>query len=245
MAAQKRGLHTLRRRRHTSNKFSFSQRRDLHIPESQSNKLLSAWSIPICEDEDSRSRDRFLEITIDRENHTPCIITSFSIGGESPTNHAKSHPIKFDRTVDASTFSSIATELNCKKESFNSLTRILTSLMDLFFNKDAFSLVVRISRNSRGKLAVARSDFTFDDAAIRSGNRQEDILAMRDVATEILEEVEAEKDGIVYIKWAISFLLGNTFSDSFVTRLKGEGDIGTLGKPPQSPSIILPTNMYL
>ena len=72
--------------------------------------------------------------------------------------------------------------------------------MDLFFNKDAFSLVVRISRNSRGKLAVARSDFTFDDAAIRSGNRQEDILAMRDVSTEIPEEVEAEKDGIVYIK---------------------------------------------
>ena len=74
------------------------------------------------------------------------------------------------------------------------------TLMDIFFNNDAFSLVVRVSRNSNGELAVARSDFTFDDAAMRSGKMHKDITTMRDVSTEVSEEVEAEKDGIVYIK---------------------------------------------
>jgi len=199
MAAQKRGLHTLRR----TNLFRSLQvphRRSLHIPESQSNRMLEDRSVKILEDENSKSRDYFLEVTIDRASHTPCIITSYSIGGESPSHHAKSHPFAFDGKTDASLFSSISEELGCKEESFESLTHILSSLIDIFVSKGAFSMTVRLSRNMKGELAVARSDFTFDDAAICSSKRHEDIKAMRDVSTENLTAVEAEKDGIVYIK---------------------------------------------
>ena len=152
------------------------------------------------EDEDSSSRDYFIEITFDREQYSPCIITSYSIGGESPINHAKSHSLPLDGNFDPETFTSITTELKCGKESSESLTRILSSLIDIFFDKEAFSLTVRLSRTSNGDLAIARSDFSFDDAAIRSGKRHEDIKAMREVTAEVPEEVEAEKDGIVYTK---------------------------------------------
>jgi len=43
----------------------------------------------------------------------------------------------------------------------------------IFFSKEAFSVTVKLSRNANGKIAVARSEFTFDDAAFCSGRRQE------------------------------------------------------------------------
>ena len=175
-------------------------RRNLHIQESQSNEMMAMQGISIREDENSRSRDYFLEVTIDRVNRLPCIITSFSIGGESPSNHAKSHTFGTDRLITAATFSSIAAGLNCGQESFPSLTQIISSLIDIFFTKEASSLLVRLSRNARGDLQVARSDFNFDDAAIRSGKRNADIQQMRDTETSISEEIEAERDGIVYIR---------------------------------------------
>lgn len=152
-----------------------------------------------------RSRDYFLTISVNRSSYSPCIVTSHSMGNENAQHHAKTHPLKMDKHVDASTFASIANELNCKREAFGSLTKILSSMMEVFFNKEAFSVSVRLSRDTQGQLAVARTSFTFDDAAFRSGKRHGDIQAMRDAKDEVPEETEAEKDGIVYIKSVYHF----------------------------------------
>ena len=162
--------------------------------------MLAAMDVPLTEGEDPQSKDYFLTVTVDRTRYTPCIITSFSIGGESSRHHVKTHSLGLDKHLDDAMFSSIATDLNCKRESFDSLTKILTAMIEIFFSKEGFSLTTRLSRNDQGTLAVARSSFTFDDAAFRSGQRQGDIQEMRDVKEEVPEEVEAEKDGIVYIK---------------------------------------------
>ena len=162
--------------------------------------MLAAMGVPLTESEDPRSKDYFLTVTVDRTRYTPCIITSFSIGGESSQHHAKTYPLGLGKHVDGAMFSSIATDLNCNRESFDSLTKILTAMIEIFFSKEGFALTTRVSRNDEGTFAVARSSFTFDDAAFRSGQRQEDIQEMRDVKEEVLEEVEAEKHGIVYIK---------------------------------------------
>ena len=228
IAAQKRGLYTSTRREPLGTS-QISQKRNLHISESQSHQMLKEKGVTISEDEDSRSRDYFLEVTIDRDSCSPCIITSYSIGGESPSNHAKLHTFGIDKRIDASTFSSIATELNCAKDSFGSLTQILSTLIHIFFNKEAFSLTARISRTTDGQLAVARSDFVFDDAAIRSCKRQTDLVGMRDIESEVPEEVEAEKDGIVYIKSVIYSIFSELLANEQINRLKGQGDIGTLG----------------
>ena len=194
-------MHTVRRLRpHTNSTCDPYGRRNVHINEDHSNRMLAATGVPLTKSEDPRSKDYFLTVTVDRTRYTPCIITSFSIGGESSQHHAKTYSLGLDKRLDGAMFSSIATDLNCQRESFDSLTKILTAMIEIFFSKEGFSLTTRLSRNDEGTLAVARSGFAFDDAAFRSGQRHGDIQEMRDVKDEVLEEAEAEKDGIVYIK---------------------------------------------
>ena len=162
--------------------------------------MLEKLGVPISKSEDPESRDYFLTLAVDRTNRAPCIVTSFSIGGESPQLHAKSYPLPMEKVVDDRTFSSIATDLKCGEESLKSLSLLISSLIDIFFDKEASSVSTRVSRDREGKLAVARAEFEFDDAAFRSGKRHADIQQMRDTSNEVPEEVEAEKDGIVYIK---------------------------------------------
>ena len=180
--------------------FASILQRCIHIPESQSFEMLEKIGVPISKSEDPESRDYFLTLAVDRTNCAPCIVTSFSIGGESPQLHAKSYRLPMDKVVDDSTFSSIATDLKCGEESLKSLSLLLSSLIDIFFDKEASSVSTRVSRDREGKLAIARAEFDFDDAAFRSGKRHADIQQMRDTRNEVPEEVEAEKDGIVYIK---------------------------------------------
>jgi succinyl-CoA synthetase alpha subunit len=51
-----------------------------------------------------------------------------------------------------------------------------------------------------GELKVVGACFGFDDAAYRSCGRQADLQQLRDVVAEDPAEIEAEKNGIVYIK---------------------------------------------
>lgn len=162
--------------------------------------MLEDLGVPISKFEDPESRDYFLTLTVDRTNYTSCIVTSFSIGGESPQLHAKTYPLALDKIEDDSMLSTLAADLDCKEESLDSLSLLLSSLIDIFFGKEATSLSTRISRNQQGELAVARAEFSFDDAAFRSGKRHADLQEMRDTSNEVPGELEAEKDGIVYIK---------------------------------------------
>ena len=162
--------------------------------------MLERHGIPISQSEDPESRDYFLTLNVDRTSYTPCIVTSYSIGGESPQLHAKTYPIGCDKALNNSTLSSIATDLSCKEASLESLSHLLSSLIDVFFGKEASSLSIRVSRNPQAELAVARAEFTFDDAAFRSSERNTDLQEMRETEGEVPEELEAEKDGIVYIK---------------------------------------------
>ena len=199
--AQRRNLHTLRRPLpEFKGALLHTQRRKIHIPESHSFQMLKDLGVSISEDHDPSSRDYFLTVTVDRTAYTPCIISSYLIGGESSQHHAKTYPLRLDKSINQATFSSIASDLNCGEESFESLTTILSAMFQIFFEKEASSLSVRISRNTPNQLSVARSTFSFDDAAYRSGKRHSDIQEVRDTSVEVPEEVEAEKDGIVYIK---------------------------------------------
>lgn len=162
--------------------------------------MLENLGVQISESEDPESRDYFLTLSVNRMKYTPCIVTSFSIGGESPQIHAKVYHLQMDKVVDDSTFSSIATDLKCREESLDSLSLLLSSLINIFFGKEASSLSTRISRNHKGALSVTRAEFDFDDAAFRSGKRHADLQEMRDTSHAVPEELEAETDGIVYIK---------------------------------------------
>lgn len=57
---------------------------------------------------------------------------------------------------------------------------------------------------SEESLQVSGAKFGFDDAAYRSSGRQQEVHSLRSDAEEVPEEVEAEKDGIVYVKCVLA-----------------------------------------
>ena len=81
-----------------------------------------------------------------------------------------------------------------------SLAALVQEIVSLFMTKEAFLLETNVSLAPNGNLEVRGARFGFDDAAYRSSKRQEDIHKLRNKAEEVPAEVEAEKDGIVYIK---------------------------------------------
>ncbi|RMJ21098.1 Succinyl-CoA [Aspergillus sp. HF37] len=90
------------------------------------------------------------------------------------------------------------------------MAHLIEVLWQTFTEKEAFSLETRVGSSSGGALEVRGARFGFDDAALKSSGRQESVHQLRDKESEVPEEVEAEKDGIVYVK------------------LDGAGKIGTL-----------------
>ena len=52
-----------------------------------------------------------------------------------------------------------------------------------------------------GSLDVSLAKFSFDDSALKSGNRQKDVHSRRDMSLVDSDEHSVEKDGIVYIKF--------------------------------------------
>ena len=162
--------------------------------------MLADTGVPIAEKSNSTRRNDWITITIDRSSCKPCIFTASSSGDASPHVHGKKHLIGLERYVGDSTLSSIASELQCKETSNDSLKAILSAMNTNFFEQEAFSLSVALSRDSLGQLAVLKSSLILDDAAFRSSKRHADIHALRDFESEVPEEVEAERHGIVYIK---------------------------------------------
>lgn len=86
------------------------------------------------------------------------------------------------------------------------LASLAQGLWKVFREKEAFSLEVKVHPFADGKLEVYDARFGFDDAAYRSAGRQEEVHKLRNKEEEVPEEVVAEKDGIVYVKY-VPFLV--------------------------------------
>jgi succinyl-CoA synthetase alpha subunit len=80
-----------------------------------------------------------------------------------------------------------------------SLLKLISGLFYIFIKKEAFLLETMFVERL-GDLKVVGAHFGFDDAAFRSTKRQSDVHALRAIGDEDPQELEAEKDGIVYIK---------------------------------------------
>ena len=81
------------------------------------------------------------------------------------------------------------------------LVALTQGLWKIFREKEAFSLEVKVHPSADGKLEIYDARFGFDDAAYRSAGRQEEVHKLRNKEEEVPEEVVAEKDGIVYVKY--------------------------------------------
>lgn len=210
-ASQRRGMHMMRRvrpavRSHVSN-FA-SQKRNLHIRENIAFDLLRERGINASE-YSGKGRKRILAVGIDRANMSPCIIASPATNDQDPHVEAKKFPFDYIKGFESSQIPVIAEHLQLGGTAKESLAKLINSLVGLYMQKEAFLLETHFVERL-GDLKVVGAHFGFDDAAFRSTKRQGDIHALRRVEDEDAQEIEAEKDGIVYIK------------------LAGDGNIGTL-----------------
>ncbi|KAI0136269.1 succinyl-CoA synthetase-like protein [Xylariales sp. AK1849] len=201
-AAQRRGMHTCARRPRGHGDLasapSRSQRRTIYLTQQTAFDLLRVRGMTVSETSTSAAQ-RLLAVSIDRTARSPCIVAS-------PTGDAKdSQVFDFDYnrgTADLS-IGGIATVLgldSSSTEALGKLSQVITELVNLFLEHEAFLLETRIVETAEGGIAISSAHFGFDDAAYRSCKRQGDIHALRDPSTEDPHEVGVEKDGIVYIK---------------------------------------------
>ncbi|KAJ5291288.1 hypothetical protein N7478_000539 [Penicillium angulare] len=220
---QKRGLHTMRRVSPMSK--PAQQKRSLYIKQSQAFDILKAKSIPIVEQ--NSPSDVFISISVDRTALSPCIVASTST--ELDPAHSRKFPFSYrENGFENSTLTSdVALHVGIPSSAHASLKNLVQSLWEIFKEKEAFVLETRVGV-SGGSLEVHGARFGFDDAAFRSSGRQQEIHALRNTAEEAPEEVEAEKDGIVYVKCVSSFNPSEFVTMLIVDRLQGEGSIGTL-----------------
>lgn len=163
-----------------------------------------------------------------------------SPGTEFEPARSRKFPFSYnlDNFENDSVILEVASHLCLPASAQDKLACLVQALWEIFREKEAFVLETRIGLSSEGHLEVHGAHFGFDDAAYRSSGRQEEIHSLRNKAEEVPEEVEAEKDGIVYITYDhntprhLRIVL-------IISRLQGKGSIGTLGMYRVPPSSLL------
>ncbi|KAI1415665.1 succinyl-CoA synthetase-like protein [Hypoxylon sp. FL1857] len=214
--SQRRDMHTAARRpiptQQAPHQRLWSQKRSIYLTQNAAFDLLRQRGIPITE-KLNPGRQKLLAVTVNRSTRSPCIVAS-------PTSDS-SQVAKFDFPYGASgaqdiPTSAVAQHLDLSPSSIASLEKLLTKLVAIFAEKEAFLLETRIVENNvptnpnsnlntnadTSTISLTSAHLGFDDAAFRSCGRQADIQAQRDLSAEDAAEVSVEKDGIVYIKLA-------------------------------------------
>ena len=177
----------------------------------------------------STPEDLFLAVAIDRSKSSPCIIASPTTSGEDQRSQARTFLFDYRIGFEKNVVPAIAEHMNLRPNSVTALSTLIETLLQIFHSKEASLLETRIGLDDEGSLQVRGAEFGFDDAAFRS-NRQLDVQKLRDVQDEVPEEVEAEKDGIVYIKFVSVSSSSGKQTRLTGDRFPGEGNIGTLGQ---------------
>ncbi|KIW67498.1 hypothetical protein PV04_06742 [Phialophora macrospora] len=211
-ASQRRGFHTMRTRsRPQARKASPSQKRTLYVKASQAFDMLKERGIPTV-DIPTGLPEKFVAISIDRESRQPCIIASPTTYPEEAFAKSRKFPFAYgsDEAVSDSMLETVSAHLGVSGPGQHALRRLIAELVDIFMSKEAFVVQTQIVIDDKGGLQVQKAKFGFDDAAFRSSGRQAEVHALRDIKSEVREEVEAEKEGMIYVK------------------LAGEGTLGTI-----------------
>lgn len=211
--SQRRGYHTMRQspRTSTPKTYTLEQRRTLYIKQRQAYDMLNERGITTA-DPPTIKDEKFVAISIDRETRQPCIIASPSTDPQYAFQQSKKFPFAYgsNDATSEDLLAAVSTHLQLSDNGKRSLQKLIAELVEIFMSKEAFVVQTKFALGDNGELQVQGAKFGFDDAAFRSSGRQAEVHALRDVESEVREDVEAEKEGMIYV------------------RLEGEGTIGTI-----------------
>ncbi|CAG8427292.1 unnamed protein product [Penicillium salamii] len=198
LQSSKRSFHTMRRVPPFSRQTP-GQKRSLYIKQFQAFDILEQKGISVSTS--ASSSDVSVSITVDRTALSPCIIAAPT--ANSNTDASQKFPFPYTQAAfdETSVITAVASHLGLPTSSHRQLATFVQSLWEIYKEKEAFVLETQAGITAAGSFEVHGARFGFDDAAFRSSGRQEDIHNLRNIAEEVPEEVEAEKDGIVYVKY--------------------------------------------
>lgn len=206
MLEHRRQFHTFRRSfiRDAYHPSSAKQQiRHLTIPPEQCLDILREKGIP-CAPYQGKAPLRYLAISIDRNTRTPCILAS-----PDPHNHFPLHTIPFPYPLPEKLeplVRSLLPEI-CKRIALphsgpikKVLFPLLANMIQMFCDHEGvlFTTLVHYDNTQRG-MKVGSAQFHFDDAA--SFRREAELQSLRDTSLYSPEELEAEKSGLIYIKF--------------------------------------------
>lgn len=179
------------------------QRRALHISVGQATDLLRDSGVTVSPDLDP-SNAHYLAITVDRSARSPCILASPTADPAHLHQRTRRFPFDYRTGPSQALIEQVLQHLQldaAPPTAKAAAAQLLDTLWTLFHTREAVSLSVHVAvAADADALHVASPDFSFDDAAFRSAKRQAELHALRDTSIEDPVEVEAEKDGIVYVR---------------------------------------------
>lgn len=205
-ANQHRSLHTLRRVRPVYRPASKStQKRRLHVEGQKAVDVLSSeLKIPITKDTPQATDSHYLCITVDRSERQPCIIASPTTDPSQVYLRMKRFPYDHQSGPTSSDIESAVQHMQldaAPPAARAQAAQLITHLTTFYKAKEAITISTSVIITPSGSLSLSNPTLQFDDSAFKS-NRQPDIRALRDTASEVPVELEAEKSGIVFVKLA-------------------------------------------
>ena len=213
---QKRGYHTLRRSpamARTSRPAAASahqqQKRNLFIGSELTLVPLYPYlskieGISMSLDEAPKD-GYYLGVIVDRTERTPCLVSAPTADEASIDQRVKRFPYDWREGPSESLINQAIEYMQMGSAPASAkaqASQLITSLAKMYREKEAIILSGCVSIGGSGNLKLHQPSITlmFDDAAYRSSKRQEDVHRLRQKDQEDQDEIDAEKDGIVYIR---------------------------------------------
>jgi succinyl-CoA synthetase alpha subunit len=209
-AQQKRGYHTSARRplaeMQRRARQDTQQKRNLILKPNQAPAVLEPYLSPIeglsiTQDEAPKTGSSYLSVTIDRTARQPALATAPTSDPSQLRHRVQLFPYSY---LDGPSKETIRAALAHAQLDAAPPAALLTALARMHTEKEAITLggAVSVSPTGNGNLLLHAPTLhlQFDDSAFKSASRQQDISALRQRATEDADEVEAEADGIVYVR---------------------------------------------
>ena len=213
-AQQKRGYQTTSRRRptHTPHpsalaRHQATQRRSLLLRTDQAPGPLEPYlkdvpNVTLTSDP-APEHAFYIGLTVDRSERQPCVRTSPVTDVTQFREKAIRFPFDQRYAPPASLVSEAVAHTGASSAAQENLKGLVNALAKMYKEKEAVTLSASLSTTPDGKVNIHQPTlvFQFDDSAFKSCKRQQDIHSLRQKAREVQEEVEAEKDGIVFVKF--------------------------------------------
>ena len=184
------------------------QRRCLHFENGQAKQLLREYGVQITDTmPGSDYKNTYvLAVTADRSTRQPAVIVSPTGDPAQSFHEMISFPYSYTSGPSSETLNAALSRVQSSEslqtdKVTTSITELIKTLTTLFKEKEAYSIETHLTLNTETSVPeVYYAKLSFDDSALKSGNRQTDIHSQRDTASLDADELSVEKDGIVYIK---------------------------------------------